>query len=110
MIDVIDKADLPYGGEFEGRLFGEPGFSFIWVELDPGRGPKPHTHEYTEVFVVIEGCAVYTLGEKTVEVSGGQVVIAPAGVSHGFVNAGPGLLRQIDIHGSDRFALEWLDD
>lgn len=110
MANVIDMRDLPHGGEFEGRRFGAPGFSFMWVELGPGRGPKLHTHEYTEVFVVIEGRAVYTLGEETVEVTGGQVVIAPPGVAHGFLNAGPGPLRQIDIHGSDRFALNWLGD
>ena len=110
MADVINRGDLPDGGEFQGHLFGNPGFSFIWVELEPGQGPKLHRHDYQEVFVVIEGRAVYTLGEETVEVSGGQVVIAPAGVRHKFVNAGPGMLRQIDIHASDRFVTDWLGD
>lgn len=110
MANVIDRADLPNGGEFEGYRFGNLGFSVIRVELEPGRGPKLHRHDYPEVFVVIEGRAVYTLGEETVEVSGGQIVIAPAGVPHTFANAGPGVLRQIDIHASDRFATDWLED
>lgn len=110
MTNVIDKTDLPDGGEFEGYRFGKPGFSFIWVELEPGRGPKLHRHEYPEVFVVIEGHAIYTLGEETIEVTGGQVVIAPAGVPHAFVNTGPGVLRQIDIHAGDRFATDWPED
>lgn len=107
---MIDRADLPHGGEFEGYRFGDVGVSFIWVELQPGQGPKLHRHDYQEVFVVIEGHAIYTLGEETIEVTGGQVVIAPAGLPHAFVNAGPGVLRQIDIHASDRFATVWLED
>ncbi len=108
--NVFDMSELPGGGDFQGYLFGDVSFSFIWVELEPGQGPKLHKHDYQEVFLVIEGRAVYTLGEETVEVSGGQVVIAPPGVPQKFVNAGPGVLRQIDIHASDRFATDWLDD
>jgi len=31
-----------------------------------------------------------------------------AGQAHGFVNNGPGVLRQIDIHLSPTFITEWL--
>jgi mannose-6-phosphate isomerase-like protein (cupin superfamily) len=35
-------------------------------------------------------------------VSAGQIVVAPAGVPHKFVNSGSGPLRQVDIHPSGR--------
>jgi mannose-6-phosphate isomerase-like protein (cupin superfamily) len=75
----------------------------------PGSGPKLHRHPYTEVFIVQEGQATFTVGEDTIEVTGGQIVLAPAGVPHKFINTGAGPLRQIDIHANDRFVTEWLE-
>jgi mannose-6-phosphate isomerase-like protein (cupin superfamily) len=84
------------------------GVSLIQVDLAPGRGPALHRHPYAEVFVVVEGEATFTLGEAERVVGAGEVVVAPAGVAHRFVNSGAGRLRQIDIHESPRFITEWL--
>jgi hypothetical protein len=44
--------------------------------------------------MIFEGCRY---GDATVEVRAGQIVAAPAGVPHRFVNTGTGPLRQVDI-------------
>ena len=80
------------------------------VDAPPGGGPKLHRHPYEEVFLVQEGFATFTAGEQTVEVKVGQVVVVPAGVAHKFVNTGAGRLRQVDVHASERFTTEWLED
>jgi mannose-6-phosphate isomerase-like protein (cupin superfamily) len=80
------------------------------VNAPPGGSPKLHRHPYEEVFVEQEGNATFTAGEETIDVSGGQVVVVPAGVPHKFVNSGTTRLRQVDIHASDRFVTEWLED
>ena len=80
------------------------------VDAPLGGGPKLHRHPYEEVFVVQEGTATFTAGEEVIEARGGQVVMVPAGVPHKFVNTGAGRLRQIDIHASERFVTEWLED
>jgi hypothetical protein len=36
------------------------------------------------------------------------MAVVEANQVHGFVNQGPGILRQIDIHLSPRFETEWL--
>jgi mannose-6-phosphate isomerase-like protein (cupin superfamily) len=82
--------------------------SVIAVDLAPGEGPALHRHTYSEVFVVLEGQATFTLGGEGRVVCGGEVVVAPAGVAHRFVNSGTGRLRQVDIHESPRFETEWL--
>ena len=51
---------------------------------------------------VEEGEATHTIGDLKIEVSAGQIVVAPAGVLHKFVNSGSGPLRQVDIHPSER--------
>ena len=102
---VIAKEELPFGGiahKFEGYRYGDVNVSFFLVESPPGGGAVLHTHPYEEVFVTLEGQATSTVGEETIEVSAGQIVVAPAGVPHKFVNSGTGPLRQVDIHPSGR--------
>ena len=105
MARVIDKDDLPYGGiahRFEGYHHGDVDVSFFLVDSPPGGGAVLHTHPYEEVFVTLEGEATFTVGDATIEVGAGQIVVAPAGVPHKFVNSGSGPLRQVDIHPSGR--------
>lgn len=112
MAGVVSWGELPLDGgsrEFEGYLHGGVGVSLIIVEARPGRGPRLHRHPYEEVFVVQEGRATFAVGEDTVEATEGQILVAPAGVPHKFVNSGEGPLRQVDIHANDRFVTEWLE-
>jgi mannose-6-phosphate isomerase-like protein (cupin superfamily) len=110
---LLNKDDLERDGntyEFQGYLHGETRLSFLWVDLPPGGGPRLHKHPYEEVFVVLEGRATFTVGSTVLEASAGQIVVAPAATPHKFINAGEGPLRQIDIHASERFITQWLDD
>ena len=110
---VINRDELPFSGgahELEGYLYGNVPACLIFVDGPPGSGPKLHRHPYPEIFVVQEGTATFTVGEATIAAGAGQVLIAPAGVPHKFVNSGNGSLRQLDIHLNDRFVTEWLED
>ncbi len=105
MSRVIAKDELPYGTiahRFEGYRYGDVNVSFFLVDSPPGSGAGLHKHPYEEVFVVQEGNATFTVGDATIEVTGGQIVVVPAGVAHKFVNSGSGPLRQIDIHPNGR--------
>lgn len=68
-----------------------------------------HSHPYAEIFVVQHGEATFTVGEAVIQAGAGDILIAPAGVPHKFINSGDGPLRQLDIHLSDRFITEWLE-
>jgi mannose-6-phosphate isomerase-like protein (cupin superfamily) len=110
---VVDRQRLPHDGgtwELEGRDHLGVGASVIMVEMPPGRGVRLHRHPYPEIFVVHEGVATFTAGTDTLEVTAGQVVIVSAGVPHAFVNSGDIPLRQTDVHLSERFVTEWLED
>jgi mannose-6-phosphate isomerase-like protein (cupin superfamily) len=105
MTPVVNKDDLPYGTiahRFEGYRYGDVNVSFFLGDSPPGGGAVLHTHPYEEIFVTLEGEATFTVGDDTIEVSAGQIVVAPAGVPHKFVNSGSGPLRQVDIHPSGR--------
>ena len=110
---VINRAELPYVGnshELEGYLHGDTPASLIFFEGPPGSGPKLHSHPYAEIFVVQDGQATFTVGDEKIEACGGQILIAPAGVPHKFVNTGDGPLRQLDIHLSARFETVWHEE
>ena len=95
---------------FQGGEHGGIPISFFWVQSSPGKGPRLHKHPYEEIFVILEGHATFTVGDSTLEVDGGHVVIGPAGVPRKFVNSGEGTLWQINIHPSAEVITEWLEN
>jgi len=105
MAYVIDGDELPHRTtalKFEGFQYGGVDVSFFLVDSPPGGGAALHKLPSEGVFVVQEGDATFTVGDETIEVTGGQIVVVPAGVPHKFVNSGTGPLRQVDIHPSER--------
>lgn len=96
-------------GEIEGAAYGIPHSIIFFGKEEIGSGPRLHTHPYPETFIVRTGRALFTLGDREIEASAGQVLIAPANVPHRFKNLGPGVLETIDIHASDRFTTQWLE-
>ncbi len=112
MAKLVKFDDLAHGRhahEFVGAEHDDVPFSVILVHSRPGIGPKLHRHPYAEVFVVESGEATFQIGDETVVVEGGNVVVSPPGEAHGFTNTGPGELRLTAIHGAGRFDTEWLD-
>jgi mannose-6-phosphate isomerase-like protein (cupin superfamily) len=108
VIPLDQLAPTEHSHEFVGAEHGDVPFSIILVHSRPGVGPKVHRHPYAEVFIVESGRATFRLGDETVVVDEGHVVVGPPDVAHGFVNAGPGELRLVAIHGASRFVTEWL--
>jgi len=109
---VLDRDDLhatTHAHELIGAEHGDVPFCLILVDAPPGAGPAVHRHPYAEVFVLDEGQGRFQLGDVEAVARAGQVVIAPAGVAHGFVNSGSGPLRLTAIHGAPEFDTEWLD-
>ena len=94
--------------EFVGAEHGDVPFSIILVHSAPGVGPKLHRHPYPEVFVVQSGQATFQIGDRTMVIGEGHIVVSPSGEAHGFTNTGAGELRLVAIHGASRFDTEWL--
>ena len=111
--DELPADELRPGGTglvFEGYRFGDVAVSFLLIDASPGSDPALHSHPYEEVFIVQEGRATFTVGDATIEATAGQIVIAPPGVPHKFVNSGTGPLHQIDIHPRERMTTTWLEE
>ena len=114
MTFLINMTELLLSGEtarvFEGSQYGDTNVSFFLIDAPPGDGPSLHSHPYEEIFVIQAGQVTFTVGNAIIEATGGQIVIAPAGVPHKFVNSGKTPLRSINIHPISRMITEWLED
>ena len=102
MAIILPKEQLQNGYLFQGKDYGGIPISFFWMQLQPDGGPKLHYHPYDEIFLVLEGRATFTVGESTLEVEAGNVVIGPANVPHKFSRTGAENLKIITIHPSPK--------
>jgi mannose-6-phosphate isomerase-like protein (cupin superfamily) len=108
---LIHSKQLPGGDtsrEFEGKEYGA-GLTLILVNVETGHGPNLHRHPYEEIFVVHAGKGRFFVDESEVEASSGDIVVAPAGTAHRFINSGSVHLQLTAIHHNPNFVTEWLE-
>ncbi len=95
-VDALRRS--PTAALFEGGE--EVPVSLFITRYPRGRGPDLHLHPYPEVFVVQDGTARFTVGEESVVVEAGNVVVVPAETPHGFKSEGDEELRVVSVHPS----------
>lgn len=103
---VINSGTLP--GNLKGVDHGAT-VSLIIDHSEPGDGPRLHSHPYDETWVVIEGNLTFQLGDEHLEISTGDIVVAPPRVPHKFTNRGPARSHMICIHANPTMVTEWLE-
>ncbi|MEA2635728.1 MAG: hypothetical protein QOH92_2495 [Chloroflexota bacterium] len=94
--------------EFEGKVYGA-GLTLILVNVETGHGPALHLHPYEEIFVVHAGVGFFFVEESQVQARAGDIVVAPAGAAHRFINSGSDRLQLTAIHHNANFVTEWLE-
>jgi len=112
---VIERRDGGIGGEdwsenFEGKEYGGAGISVILESTEKiGSGPRLHQHPYPETFIIRLGRALFTVGDRELIGSAGQILVVPANTPHKFSVLGPGRFESVNIHANDEFITEWLE-
>jgi mannose-6-phosphate isomerase-like protein (cupin superfamily) len=109
---VVRKEDLPLIGisyNFVGAEQGDVAISMFLVEAPSGRVAPLHVHEYDEIVLLQEGQSRFVIGDVIREAGPGDILVVKARTPHGFINAGSGVLKQLDIHVSPRFQQELVD-
>lgn len=92
---------------FDGHAHGLESLSFIKGEYQPGCVARRHRHTYEEIFIVHEGCGVFTVGETNLEARAGETVLVPANTWHSFQSVGKGVLRHTAIHGAGEITMDF---
>lgn len=96
--DTWLSGDDPWRGQVSGEQLGSDVTILFFATDEVGKGPKWHVHPYDEVFVIKQGRALYTIGDRKIEANTGDVLLGPRDVPHKFHNIGPGRLETVDIH------------
>lgn len=85
-----EMATLPSHGAEVGILFYQPGFRSAWVSIEPGQHAnaeeKDQTNPFPSMLIWVEGRGKGRIGDKEVDLEGGEAVMIPAGVTHEFWN------------------------
>lgn len=84
--------------------------SFFINHTRPGAEVGPHRHPYPEVFVLRAGQLVFTVDGNELTAAAGQVVVVPAGATHGFRNATGEVVEMLSIHPVAEMQTEWLEE
>jgi mannose-6-phosphate isomerase-like protein (cupin superfamily) len=108
VLSLEELASSDMSSQFEGGRYGGSDLSFFVTNAAPGRGPKLHTHPYTEVFIVQEGEGTFTAGDEQLLVTAGNVIVVPPETPHRFENTGDTTLRQVSIHDAGQMQTTWL--
>ena len=98
----------PTAALFEGHRHDDVDLSFFFTRTPPGAEVGLHVHPYHEVFVLIEGKAVYMRGEESIDAGPGTVIVIPPETPHGFENTGDVPLVQLGIHERGTMQQTWL--
>jgi quercetin dioxygenase-like cupin family protein len=84
--------------------------SFFINHTRPSAEVAPHRHPYPEVFVIRAGELVFTVDGKSLTAHAGQLVVVPAGATHGFRNAGREVVEMLSIHPVAEMQTEWVEE
>ncbi len=112
MAEIVHTGTWLPGGRRGADLIGaEHGanVTLILADMLPGTGPRLHTHPYGELWVIVDGAADFTAGEKAISASVGDVVYVEPNLSHKFVVTGDKPVRMVCIHEAARFETRWLE-
>jgi quercetin dioxygenase-like cupin family protein len=81
---------------FKRTIFLSPNMLVGMDCLEPGQEQPPHRHHGRDkMYFVVEGEGEFTVGDETARLGPGGLAWAPADVSHGVRNLGPGRLTML---------------
>jgi len=74
---------------------GSKNLSITVVEMEPGGTQHVHSHEPEQMYYIMEGSGLMTVGEERRQVEAGECVFIPSFARHGLENTGGAVLRYL---------------
>ena len=73
----------------------ETDLTITWVDVEPGARQVRHEHDPEQVYVILSGTGVMTVGDDERTVAAGDLVHIPANTEHGLENTGDRTLEYV---------------
>jgi mannose-6-phosphate isomerase-like protein (cupin superfamily) len=77
------------------RDASETDLTITWVDVEPGARQVRHEHDPEQVYVIITGEGVMSVGDDERAVEAGDLVHIPANTEHGLENTGDRTLEYV---------------
>jgi len=94
------------------RGFGTDKVLLVMHDLAPDMQLSPHSHEFDQIAVIVEGEAIYHVGERRNRVGPGSVLLIPAGVEHYIEPTSSTPVKNLDVFAPCRedykHLIEWM--
>ncbi|MEE9167474.1 MAG: cupin domain-containing protein [Candidatus Neomarinimicrobiota bacterium] len=68
------------------RTAGARNLCTTLVEIEPGGEQRVHSHPPEQVYYILDGAGLVTVGKETEEIHSGECVFIPSGTPHGIKN------------------------
>ena len=94
--------------------FGTRDVILVMNDIDPEIEVAPHKHDdFNQIATIVEGTAIYHVGDVAHRVGPGSLLLIPAGVLHYIEPTGDGPVRNLDVFAPARsdyhHLLAWMD-
>lgn len=94
------------------RGFGTENVLLVMHDLAPDMDLSPHSHEFDQIAVIVEGEAIYHVGDRHNRVGPGSVLLIPAGVEHYIEPTSSTPVKNLDVFAPCRpdykHLIEWM--
>ena len=94
------------------RGFGTENVLLVMHDLAPDMDLSPHSHEFDQIAVIVEGEAIYHVGDRRNRVGPGSVLLIPAGVEHYIEPTSSTPVKNLDVFAPCRpdykHLIEWM--
>ncbi|MDF9746341.1 cupin domain-containing protein [Natrinema salsiterrestre] len=100
----VNKSDVPALSRDDGlvshilhsrRDAAGTDLTITWVDVEPGARQLRHEHDPEQVYVIVAGEGVMTVGDDERAVEAGDLVHIPANTEHGLENTGDTTLEYV---------------
>jgi quercetin dioxygenase-like cupin family protein len=79
------------------RVFSGKNSTLVMNEILPTARPAMHSHVHEQITYILQGECDFMLGDETVRMTKGDVILVPPNVSHGLRPLGDETILNIDV-------------
>lgn len=79
------------------RAFAGERCMLVLNQIEPHARPAPHSHPHEQITYILEGECDFTLGEKTVRMRPGDVILVPPDARHALRPVGTETVLNLDV-------------
>lgn len=100
MIHQVDWSRIPWSPVRPGvdrKSFSGNGATLALHRLMPGHEPRPHSHHYEQIVYIVGGTARFHLGDESVIVGTGGLLLIPPNVEHWAETIGDEPVLNLDV-------------